>query len=458
MLRRILRGVSTYAFAYFVVLELMLAAAVLYWPKFDIEKISDLIPFENMRELVEDIGDAGIAGYVLGQQFFKGCNTLGTAAAALFAASAVAGEVHRGTFEIWIARPYSRLRILTQRYVSGALATVVPVFLSTATIPWLATFIDEELEMVPLLWCAAQQSLVLLTIYGVTFLLSAMGSNPTRIALSVLFFTTLQFAIYFVDFVTHWSFFRLSDIQVYLAVYEDRRLDPGLTLPLLAVTAACPALEEPRGARLPEPPLGLAALVGRGTRGEPVDLAEGRPGLVLAPRGLQRLPAPERGLGAGPVVALEHRQRLERRGRIALREARLGQPQLGRAVGVLLVDGDGALEGRHRLTRPALVEQRAACPVGPLGHVRLAAGGFLEQRQGLAGTSLGEEQGAHLAAVVRAVDGLEATQLGAIAAGDQGPSPEPGHAPREEQGRDPDAEDPGAGEDPPDHGHVAQDP
>lgn len=239
MIRRILRGPASYALAYFVVLELMLVAAVLYWPKFDIGKIRDLIPFDNMREMVDEIGDAGIVGYVVGQQFFKGCNTLGTAAAALFAAGAVAGEVHRGTLEIWIARPYSRLRILTLRYAAGALATIVPVFVSSATIPWLAAHVGEDLDLVPLLWCAAHQSLILLAIYGVTFLLSTMGSNPTRIALSVLFVTTLMFAIYFVDFVTHWSFFRLSDIQDYLDAYDDRRLDPSVALPILALIVTC---------------------------------------------------------------------------------------------------------------------------------------------------------------------------------------------------------------------------
>lgn len=238
MRRRSLQGPWLYAFAYFVILELMIGAGVLYWPYFEdnTESLRNLAPIPILKTLVGDLERAGVVGYVVGQQFFKGCNTLGTAAAALFAAGAVAGEVHRGTLEIWLARPFSRLRILSARYVAGALATTIPVFLSSATIPWFADRVGEDLDVVPLLWCSAYQSLFLLAIYSVTFLLSTLGSNPTRIALAVLFFTTFEFALYMVGEVTHWSLFRLSDLDEYVRAYERRALAPGLSS-LLAATS-----------------------------------------------------------------------------------------------------------------------------------------------------------------------------------------------------------------------------
>ena len=240
-MRRLLRGTATYAFAYFVILELMIAAAVLYWPYFEdnIDKLKSLAPIPILKTMIGELEDGGVIGYVVGQQFFKGCNTLGTAAAALFAAGAVAGEVHRGTFEIWISRPYSRLRLLSTRYAAGALATIVPVFLSSATIPMLADRVGEELEVMPLMWCSAHQSLLLLAIYSVTFLFSAMGSQPTRIALGVLFFTTFQFALYMVGRVTHWSLFRLSDIDDYMSAYQDSTLNAAVAGPLAAVSVVC---------------------------------------------------------------------------------------------------------------------------------------------------------------------------------------------------------------------------
>jgi len=234
-MRRLRAGLFTYALAYTVLLTFMVATAVIYWPWFEqnIQAVRDFTaPIPVLRTMVGDLEEAGFVGYVVGQHFFKGCSTLGTAAAVLFAAGAVAGEAHRGTLEIWIGRPFSRLRILSQRYAAGALGSVVPVFASTLTIPWFAAHVDEEIALVPLLWCAAHQSLFLLAIYSLTFLLSALGTNPTRIALSVLFFTTLEFALYMVGNVTHYSLFRLSDIDEYMRAYDHSRLDAHVALPL----------------------------------------------------------------------------------------------------------------------------------------------------------------------------------------------------------------------------------
>jgi len=42
-----------------------------------------------------------VIGYISGQHFFKGCNTLGTAAAVLFAVGAVAGDVCGRIRSVW---------------------------------------------------------------------------------------------------------------------------------------------------------------------------------------------------------------------------------------------------------------------------------------------------------------------------------------------------------------------
>lgn len=238
-MQRLRGSLFVYAIAYFVVLEVMIGTAVVYWPYF-LDNIAHLqeiaAPIPILHAMLGDLEENGLAGYVLGQQFFKGCNTLGTAAAVLFAAGAVAGEAHRGTLEIWLARPYSRLRMLSERWLAGALATALPVFASTATIPLFATRVGESLDMVGLFWCAAHQSVFLLATFSTTFLFSAMGSNPTRIALGVLFFTTLQFALYMVGTVTHYSLFRLSDLDDYLRTYDDHALHAAVALPLAAVS------------------------------------------------------------------------------------------------------------------------------------------------------------------------------------------------------------------------------
>lgn len=225
---------------YFVILELMLVAAVLYWPNFEenVEALRLMAPIPALKDIVTQIEQGGVFPYVAGQQFFKACNSLGSAAAVLFSVGAVAGEASRGTLEMWLARPFSRARILTERYALGALALCVPVFLSSATIPWLADRVDEAFELWPLMLCSFHQCCLLMAIYSLTFLLSALGSHPIRIALLVLFVTTFEFAIYMIMEWTHYSIYRLSDIEDFIAIESSRAIDWRVCGPLLAVAAA----------------------------------------------------------------------------------------------------------------------------------------------------------------------------------------------------------------------------
>lgn len=228
------------ALAFTVVLELLLVPAILFWPNFrdNLDALRGMMPFKAAREMLDQFGNAGAAGYVCGQQFFKACNTLGTTAAVLFAAGAVAGEAQRGTLELWLARPLSRRRILLERFAAGALAVIVPVFVTSATIPWLATRVGEELPLDSMLLCAAHQSTLLLAIYAATFFLSTVGSNPMLIGFSMLLFAIFQFAIYLIERVTHFSLFRLVDIPRFLAICEHGSLDPRVVLPMLAASLA----------------------------------------------------------------------------------------------------------------------------------------------------------------------------------------------------------------------------
>jgi ABC-type transport system involved in multi-copper enzyme maturation permease subunit len=233
------RSIFLRALALFVVLELLLVPAILFWPSFrdNVASLQLMMPFKAARQILDQFANTGALGYICGQQFFKACNTLGTAAAVLFAAGAVAGEAHRGTLELWLSRPLSRRRILLERYASGALAVVIPVLLTTATIPWLATFVEEELELVPLLLCAVHQSCLLLAFYSATFFFSTVGTNPLGIGFAMLLFTIFEFAIYLIEKVTHWSLFRLADIPQFVKIAERGALDPRLVLPLLGASA-----------------------------------------------------------------------------------------------------------------------------------------------------------------------------------------------------------------------------
>jgi len=242
-MERTLRSYILPALGYFLVLEFMLFAAIWFWP--DFRENSSL--FRSMappalKGIVDAFGTGGVSSYVNGQHFFKGCNTLGTAAAVLFAMGAVAGEAHRGTLEIWLARPFPRYRLLLERWVAGALALSIPVFLTSATIPSLLAMHGESMDYSDLMLCSAHESLFLLILYSITFLWSVHSSRPARLALVMLFLTTMQFALYLVKGITDFTLFRLSDLPVYGRIMHDNALDWRLVLPMCTAIVVLVAL------------------------------------------------------------------------------------------------------------------------------------------------------------------------------------------------------------------------
>ncbi len=234
------------AFGYGLILFVMLVPAVAFYPQFaqNIGSLRALAPLQVLRDVVDQLEGGGLWAYLAAQQFFKAANTVGVAAAVLFAVMGPSLEAQRGTLEILLARPLSRTRILLERYLAGALAVTVPVFITTWTLPaQLAYFgIEEHLPFELLTLASAHQSLLLLAIYSLTFALSAAGRHPIPIAFTVLFLTTLQFGIYMVQNWTHWSIFRLTDVPAFMDIEHDLALDPNRTLPLVAVSALFLAL------------------------------------------------------------------------------------------------------------------------------------------------------------------------------------------------------------------------
>ncbi|MCB9915344.1 MAG: ABC transporter permease [Planctomycetes bacterium] len=234
-----LRTYPLLGLVFFVLLEVMLAAAILYWPEFEknVGAIKMLAPLDVLKDMVDTLAQGGVEAYVNGQHFFKGVNTLGLLAAVLFSCGAVAGEVHRGTLEIWLARPFSRRRLLLSRYAAGALALVVPIFATSATIPWLLTYVDQEMALAGVMLCAVHASVFALMLYSFSFLLSSLASNPMPIALGVLMVSIFEFAIYLVKGITHWSLFRLVDFDDYAAIMSTHGLDLPLVGGMLAASA-----------------------------------------------------------------------------------------------------------------------------------------------------------------------------------------------------------------------------
>ena len=210
-----------YGFFLFVILEGLLYSAIYWWPSFaeNMGAMKTLAaPLPILRDQMNLIDKLGAPAYVAGQHFFKGCNILGSTAGVLFAANAIAGEAHRGTLEVWLARPVSRLRLYTERYVLGWLAVGIPVFLTSMTVPALLETVGTSMSYGDLVRCSLYQALFLGAIFSGTYMLSSCGSLPLKIAFVMLFFCIAEFAIYMVKTITHYSIFRWADIQSFASI------------------------------------------------------------------------------------------------------------------------------------------------------------------------------------------------------------------------------------------------
>lgn len=232
----------------FVLLTGHLAVVLYFYPVFLEEKG----PLLKIAEMAGGVlaGDARLAaksewGFVASQQFFKLANTLGTGAAVIFAAGAVAGETGRGTLEIYLARPVSRARLFTERYLAGAATLLVPLIVSSALFETLARWTGvadlvhtSNLQMVR---AACYQGTFLMMFYAAAYAVSVFATRPLSVVLGLLFFTIAMYALYLVPSANAWSIFQWTDVQTFVDL-ESRWAAPAQWTRTLGATAAFTAL------------------------------------------------------------------------------------------------------------------------------------------------------------------------------------------------------------------------
>ena len=241
---RLLRHAILPAFAFFFVLELMLVGAIEFWPDFreNIAGIRIFTQFKVLRGLVGLLKEGELPGYIVFQHFFKG-SLLGVTVSVMFAVNAVAGEAHRGTLEILLARPLSRTRIIMERYLLGALQIVIPLALTTWTIPYLLMERwGEEIALYPLMLGSVHMSCMYLAIHGTTFFFSTIGRHPIRIAIGMFFFCVLQFAVYLMMDATQYSLVQLVDPLLFIDLFTTEQLNWNICGGLLGYTALTVAM------------------------------------------------------------------------------------------------------------------------------------------------------------------------------------------------------------------------
>ncbi|MCB9881622.1 MAG: ABC transporter permease subunit [Planctomycetes bacterium] len=223
--RKTWREVRGMTIAYFLILEALIASAILYWPEIagDLSAFGALkrfAPGDFMKRMVQGIMDSGFPAYVTVQQFFKGINIAGIACAVLIGTGSIAGERENGTLDMLLSRPISRSRIFFHKWWVLALCVMVPVFLSSATIPWMELWIDPKTivnrcSFGGLMHASWRASLFCLFFLTLTMLFSVFLREQVKVAFVIGGIIVLQVGMFFVQVLRHSSIFRLSDYDVY---------------------------------------------------------------------------------------------------------------------------------------------------------------------------------------------------------------------------------------------------
>lgn len=223
-----------------LLMQAHLIICVIYFEDFDREQetIRKLVPFEFLKKSIDAFMKLGFDGYVGFQHFSKAANTFGTFAAVFFAMDAVAGEVERRTMEHLLSRPISRGRILLTKYAVGAVGLMLPLLLTTPTVIPMAQWVGESIQLWPLFLQTLHSCLFLLVFYSLTFLLSTCMSQALLVGFLVLGFALIQFALLIVRGASHFSIYKLSDVNLLVEIIAKGRIDWRIEGLLVAISAA----------------------------------------------------------------------------------------------------------------------------------------------------------------------------------------------------------------------------
>ena len=236
---------------YLLLLELMLVAAVFYWPTLAEQlqrnpAMENLIPADFARRWFKAMKnpDDGVAypAYMAIQQYFKGCNIVGIACAVLLGTGAFAGERENGTLEFLLSRPISRGRVLAGKVTVMAACVVLPIVLSSLSSIPLSWCIDRDLPLLPTLLAAAHASLFVVAFLLLTVAVSVVMQAQVHVAFAVGGFVVVQVGIYFVQVLRQGSVFRLADFEMFAPIMAGNtsalRLFLGTDLWLLLACVA----------------------------------------------------------------------------------------------------------------------------------------------------------------------------------------------------------------------------
>ncbi|HLU40018.1 MAG TPA: ABC transporter permease [Planctomycetota bacterium] len=215
------REVRILVYAYVVVLQAGVIAAIAMWPhlRTDIAALGRLIPGKFLQRMFAAMADPDQAtaynAYLAVQLFFKGTNIVTLAFAVLLGTGIVARERENQTLEYLLARPVSRDRVLAAKFAVLATATVVPIFLTSMTAWPLSWMVEEHVDPARLFQASAHAAAFALLFLALTTAASVVGRTQVHVAAAVGAFIVVQVLVFFVQVIRAGSVFRLADFDVF---------------------------------------------------------------------------------------------------------------------------------------------------------------------------------------------------------------------------------------------------
>ncbi len=172
-----------------------------------------LVPYgfrmmKNLAPLLSNLPGGGLNGeakallpklndlnfFVVSQWFGKNLFEFAIFFGVINSIGAVAGETERKTAIFLFSRPVSRARVLFVKYAVILLGTLIPILISTYTIPLLARSIPQKINMAVFNRLAVQSLLATAAVVSVSFLFSVVINDRVKgglIALIALIATVL---------------------------------------------------------------------------------------------------------------------------------------------------------------------------------------------------------------------------------------------------------------------------
>jgi ABC-2 type transport system permease protein len=157
---------------------------VAMWPSFSKEsdqfmELADAYPEAVMKAMNIDIMNmfGSLEGFIAGEHFSIIWPIILIILTLSYASSAIAGEIDKGTIELLLAQPISRLKIFFAKYFSGLVIITIFILLSNFSVVPFALLHNVDFRLQNYLTISILGFLFVFAIYGICIMLSSLSSS-----------------------------------------------------------------------------------------------------------------------------------------------------------------------------------------------------------------------------------------------------------------------------------------